>query len=76
MLNPFKPLEMIKAEVFTSMPTQFRKKSRTAWQHMRLLRGLIRAHASERKDPSIADDEFKFEVLGERRHSDGQAFYD
>src|SRR5215813_427629 len=31
MLNPFKPLELIKAEVFTSMPTQFRKKSRTAW---------------------------------------------
>jgi len=31
MLNPFKPLELIKAEVFTSMPTQFRNKSRTAW---------------------------------------------
>ncbi len=31
MLNPFKPLELIKAEVFTSMPTQFRNRSRTAW---------------------------------------------
>ena len=31
MFNPFKPLELIKAEVFTSLPTQFRKKSRTAW---------------------------------------------
>jgi gluconolactonase len=31
MLNPFKPLELIKAEVFTSMPKQFRKRSRTAW---------------------------------------------
>ena len=31
MLNPFKPLELIKAEVFTSMPAQFRKRSRTAW---------------------------------------------
>ena len=31
MLNPFKPLELIKAEVFTSLPTQFRNRSRTAW---------------------------------------------
>ena len=31
MLNPFKPLELIKAEVFTSMPTQFRNRRRTAW---------------------------------------------
>lgn len=31
MYNPFKPLEMIKAEVFMSMPAKFRKKSRTAW---------------------------------------------
>jgi gluconolactonase len=31
MLNPFKPLELIKAEVFTSMPAKFRKKSRTGW---------------------------------------------
>src|SRR5215831_13923815 len=31
MLNPFKPLDLIKAEVFTSMPPQFRNKSRTAW---------------------------------------------
>ena len=30
MFNPFKPLELIKAEVFTSLPTQLRKKSRTA----------------------------------------------
>ena len=31
MLNPFKPLELIKAEVFTSMPKKFRTRSRTAW---------------------------------------------
>ncbi len=31
MLNPFKPLEHIHAEVFTSMPGKFRKKSRSAW---------------------------------------------
>ena len=31
MLNPFKPLELVKAEVFSSMPGKFRKKSRTAW---------------------------------------------
>ena len=31
MLNPFKPLELIKAEVFTSLPKQFRNRSRTAW---------------------------------------------
>ena len=31
MLNPFKPLELIKAEVFTSLPTQFRHRRRTAW---------------------------------------------
>ena len=31
MLNPFKPLELIKAETFTSMPQKFRKKQRTAW---------------------------------------------
>ncbi len=31
MLNPFKPLELIKAEVFMSMPAKFRNKSRTAW---------------------------------------------
>lgn len=31
MFNPFKPLEMIKAEVFTSMPAKFRKKSHTKW---------------------------------------------
>ena len=31
MLNPFKPLEHIKAEVFTSMPAKFRKKGRTKW---------------------------------------------
>jgi gluconolactonase len=31
MLNPFKPLELIKAEVFTSLPIQFRHRSRTAW---------------------------------------------
>jgi hypothetical protein len=30
MFNPFKPLELIKAEVFTSLPTQFRNRSRTA----------------------------------------------
>ena len=32
MLNPFKSLELIKAEVFTSMPQQFRKE-RTAWSN-------------------------------------------
>jgi len=31
MFNPFKPLELIKAEVFTSMPAKYRKKSRTQW---------------------------------------------
>ena len=31
MYNPFKPLELIKAEVFMSMPAKFRKKSRTDW---------------------------------------------
>ena len=31
MLNPFKPLELIKAEVFTSLPKQFRNRGRTAW---------------------------------------------
>jgi gluconolactonase len=31
MLNPFKALELIKAEIFTSMPGKFRKKSRTKW---------------------------------------------
>jgi gluconolactonase len=31
MLNPFKPLELIKAEVFTSLPAQFRNRRRTAW---------------------------------------------
>lgn len=31
MFNPFKQLELIKAEVFTSLPARFRKKSRTAW---------------------------------------------
>lgn len=31
MINPFKPLELIKAEVFMSMPAKFRNKSRTAW---------------------------------------------
>jgi gluconolactonase len=31
MFNPFQPLEKIKAEVFTSLPRKFRKKSRTAW---------------------------------------------
>ena len=31
MFNPFKQPEIIKAEVFTSMPAKFRKKSRTAW---------------------------------------------
>jgi len=29
--NPFQPLEKIRAEVYTSMPAKFRKKSRTAW---------------------------------------------
>lgn len=31
MFNPFKQLELIKAEVFTSMPAKFRNKSRTGW---------------------------------------------
>lgn len=31
MFNPFKQPELIKAEVFTSMPKKFRKKGRTAW---------------------------------------------
>lgn len=31
MLNPFKPLELIKAEVFTSMPKKFRSRQRTGW---------------------------------------------
>ena len=31
MFNPFRPLEKIRAEVYTSMPTKFRKKGRTAW---------------------------------------------
>lgn len=31
MLNPFKQPELIKADTLTSMPTKFRKKTRTAW---------------------------------------------
>jgi gluconolactonase len=31
MFNPFKQLELIKAELFTSLPPKFRNKSRTAW---------------------------------------------
>jgi gluconolactonase len=31
MLNPFKPLELIKAEVFMSMPAKFRRRQRTKW---------------------------------------------
>lgn len=31
MFNPFQPLELIKTEVFMSMPAKFRKKSRTGW---------------------------------------------
>ena len=31
MFNPFKQLELIKDEVFTSMPAKFRSKSRTGW---------------------------------------------
>ena len=31
MFNPFKQLELIKAEIFTSMPAKFRKKGRTEW---------------------------------------------
>jgi gluconolactonase len=31
MFNPFKPLELIKAEVWTSMPHKFRQKRRTTW---------------------------------------------
>src|ERR1700694_3207774 len=31
MLNPFKQLELIKAQVFTSMPAKFRSRRRTKW---------------------------------------------
>ncbi len=31
MLNPFKQLELIKAETFMSMPAKFRRKTRTKW---------------------------------------------
>ena len=31
MLNPFKQLDLIKADVFTSMPAKFRSKRRTKW---------------------------------------------
>ena len=31
MLNPYQQLELIKADVFTSMPAKFRNKSRTKW---------------------------------------------
>jgi gluconolactonase len=31
MLNPYKQLELIKAEIFTSMPAKFRSKRRTKW---------------------------------------------
>jgi gluconolactonase len=31
MLNPFKPLELIKAQTFMSMPQKFRRKTRTTW---------------------------------------------
>jgi gluconolactonase len=31
LFNPFQPLELIKTEVFMSMPAKFRKKSRTGW---------------------------------------------
>jgi len=31
MLNPFKPLQLVKAEVFSSMPGKFRRKGRTGW---------------------------------------------
>ena len=31
MLNPFRQPQLIKAEVFMSMPVKFRRKSRTAW---------------------------------------------
>ena len=31
MLNPFKPLELVRTEVYSSMPAKFRKKSRTGW---------------------------------------------
>ena len=31
MFNPFQKIELIKAEVFTSMPAKFRKKGRTKW---------------------------------------------
>jgi hypothetical protein len=31
MYNPFKPLEIIEAETFTSVPPEFRKRGRTAW---------------------------------------------
>src|SRR2546427_7413886 len=33
MFNPFKQLELIKAEVFASMPAKFRQKKRTEWAH-------------------------------------------
>jgi gluconolactonase len=31
MFNPFKPLELIKTNVFSSMPQKYRKKNRTKW---------------------------------------------
>jgi gluconolactonase len=31
MFNPFKPLELIETQVFTSLPGKFRNKQRTAW---------------------------------------------
>jgi len=31
MFNPFKPLELIKTQVFTSLPKKFRDRRRTAW---------------------------------------------
>jgi gluconolactonase len=31
MFNPFQPLQLIKAEVWTSMPGKFRKKARSGW---------------------------------------------
>lgn len=33
MLNPFKPLQLVKAEVYSSMPGRFRSKRRTGWSH-------------------------------------------
>src|SRR6266542_172438 len=33
MFNPFKQLELIKAETFASMPAKFRQKKRTEWAH-------------------------------------------